>query len=221
LALVVVSVALFAVLVALGAAVNTPVSEALDDLVETWFQSRRSPVRQAEIFEILSYIGSPLHVGFAAVLCGLMLSLAFKSLIPLALMVGSVGMGVAIEHVVKALVNRSSTTIAEMQGLSPLHYEHTFPSGHVTGTATFLGVAAVCLGHGRGRVLKALLAVVVAACVTLVAFMAVDQRGVHLFTDVIGGMVLGGAIVAFSAALYSAKGPRSTSTGKGPPIAEQ
>lgn len=62
----------------------------------------------------------------------------------------------------------------------------------------------MCPGQGRSAEVKTTLAVVAVTGVWFVAFLALHTRA-HIFSDVIGGMVLGGAIVSAGAA--AALGP--------------
>jgi undecaprenyl-diphosphatase len=71
----------------------------------------------------------------------------------------------------------------------------------VTGTAALLGSIAVCLGAGRSRAVKTVLAGLVVTAVLAVAWLAL-YIGAHTFTDVIGGMLLGGGIVAVCGLVY-------------------
>ena len=66
---------------------------------------------------------------------------------------------------------------------------------------------AVCLGAGRSRAAKLTLAALVVAGVVFVALLAL-YTGAHTFTDVVGGMLLGGAIVSLGAAVLSASARR-------------
>ncbi len=63
------------------------------------------------------------------------------------------------------------------------------------GLAALRGMIAVCPAARTGRALKVVLTSLVAAGVLSVAFLAL-YAGAHTFTDIIGGMVLGGAVVA-------------------------
>jgi undecaprenyl-diphosphatase len=63
-------------------------------------------------------------------------------------------------------------------------------------------MVAVCLGAGRSRALKATLAALAVAGVVIVALLALYSYA-HTFTDVMGGMALGGGIVAAGAAVLS------------------
>ena len=97
----------------------------------------------------------------------------------------------------------NATAVAELQGWPPLGFEHTFPSGHVMGSAALLGMIAVCLGVGRSRAVKLALAVPLVNCILFVAFVTVYSEA-HVFSDVIGGLILGGAIVSLGAGVLGA-----------------
>ncbi|MGY4711084.1 hypothetical protein ACXDF8_16235 [Mycolicibacterium sp. CBM1] len=88
---------------------------------------------------------------------------------------------------------------------------HSFPSGHVTACGTLLGMIAVCLGTGRSRVAQAALAVPAVTGVLFVAVLALHSRA-HIFTDVLGAMVLATAIVAAGAAALGPPKPSRVRT---------
>jgi len=132
-----------------------------------------------------------------------LLSLQARSLLPAALVVGGVGVGILVEQTLKGVVGRTSTAVAEIQDKPLLFFEHTFPSGHLTGTTSLLGMIAVCLGTGCGRAARATLAGVVTVGLMFVAFVTLYDE-FHTFSDVIGGVILGSAIVTLGAALLSA-----------------
>lgn len=178
----------------------------LDTSVMEWFDARRTRRRDREDMGVFRYIGSPPHVLSAAVVCGTALSAWWRSWRPMVLVTGAVGVGVMVEQTLKATIGRLDTDTL------PVQYAHSFPSGHVTGTTALLGTIAVCLGVGLGRASKAALAGLVAVCVVVVAYLAL-YIGAHTCTDVIGGMFLGGAIVALSAAVRSGSGWGSPAQG--------
>jgi len=71
------------------------------------------------------------------------------------------------------------------------------------GSAALLGMIAVCLGVGRSRAVKLALAVPLVNCILFVAFVTVYSEA-HVFSDVIGGLILGGAIVSLGAVVLGA-----------------
>lgn len=185
------------VLGALALSVNTELMAGLDTAVAEWFDRHRTRERRQEDGHIFGYIGKPIHVLVVAAVCGALLSLRARSAVPGLCVVGGVGVGAAVEGTLKAVIGRTATA-------QPLaHYPHSFPSGHVTGTAALLGMVAVFLGAGRSRAVQAGLALLVIGAVLFVAYLAL-YTGAHTFTDVLGGMALGGAIVAAGSAILAA-----------------
>ncbi len=168
--------------------------DALDTWVWNWFNAHRSHSWQVHADGIFGYIGQPFHVAAAGVISGTLLAVLGRSAMRAVLVIATVGAGAVAEQTLKALVKRTPANLAQLHDGSLLSYAHSFPSGHVTGSATLLGTIAICLGAGRSRAVKAMLAVLVATGVLFVAFLALYSRE-HIFTDVIGGMVLGGALV--------------------------
>lgn len=197
--LVLVAAASFTLLGALALGINSESMQGLDTSVADWFDAHRTRRRELKADGIFGYIGRPIHVLIPAVVIGALLSLRARSVKPVALVTGGVGVGVVIEATLKAVIGRTATT------LPLVDYPHSYPSGHVTGTSALVGMIAVCLGAGSTRAVKWALAAVALAAVVFVAVLAL-YTGAHTFTDVVGGMFLGGGIVALgAAALYRPK----------------
>lgn len=204
--------ALFVLLAALALGINAETLTTLDNAVAEWFDTHRTRRRDLEAAGVFGYLGRPIHVLLAALVGGALLSVRARSALPVVCVTGAVGVGVIVEGTLKAVIGRTATTGPVMD------YPHTFPSGHVTGTTALLGTIAVCLGAGGSRALRWILAIGVSAAVLFVAFLAL-YTGAHTFTDVIGGMILGAAIVASAAAILGAgrafRASRSRPTGSG------
>lgn len=198
---------LLSALAVMAVGINAEWLATLDTSAETWFEAHRSRRWKVDADGIFRFIGSPVHVASVAAVCGGLLSVRARSVIPAFLVIGGVGVGVVVEQTLKTVVGRTSTAVAELQDRSLLNYEHSFPSGHVTGSAALLGMLALCLGVGRSRAAKVALAVSVVVSVLFVAFLAVYTMA-HTCTDVIGGMILGGAIVSLGAAVLEASTSR-------------
>ncbi len=190
-------------LAALAIGINAPWLASLDVSVAEWFAADRSERWLPETYAIFDFVGNPTNVAIAAILSGVLLSLQARSVLPAALVTGGVGIGVLVEQTLKAMVGRTSTGVAELQDKPLLFFEHTFPSGHLTGTTSLLGMIAVCLGAGCGRTARFTLAGAVTVGVMFVAFITLYDE-FHTFSDVIGGVILGSAIVTLGAALLSA-----------------
>ena len=204
LALVMLSAANFTVLLMLALHVNAHLLTSLDDAVETWLRAHRSQRWQVDADGWFSYLGRPFHVAAAGVVFGTLLSLQARSLVRGLLVIGAVGAGVIGEQTLKAIIWRTPESLAALHDGSMTAYAHSFPSGHVTGATTLLGMIAVCFAAGRTRALKAVLGVPVVLGVLLVAFLALYSRA-HIFSDVLGGMFLGGAIVALGGAVLAGR----------------
>lgn len=197
------SAGLFTVLLALAFQVNAAWLTAPDDAVERWIDVHRSHRWRVDANGAFRYLGRPLHVASAGVVAGTLLAVKARSAIRAVLVIGGVGAGVVLEQTFKAIVGRTPETLAALHDGSLVYYQHSFPSGHVTGAATLLGMTAVCVGAGRGRGVKTALAAGVAVGVLVVAALALYSRA-HIFSDVVGGVFLGGSVVALGAAVLAA-----------------
>ena len=109
-------------------------------------------------------------------------------------MIATVGAATLAETAIKAVVDRPLTQAEVLASplLSTDH--HPFPSGHVAGTGALLGIIAVCIGVGRSRTMRALLAALVVTGVLIVAFSRL-YLGLHWLTDVVGGALLAALFV--------------------------
>ncbi|MEU0497572.1 phosphatase PAP2 family protein [Mycobacterium sp. NPDC006124] len=152
------------------------------------------------------FIGKPVHVAIAGVASGTLLAWRARSPLRAVVVIGAVGIGAIVEQIFKAVVTRTPDNLAKLGDGSPFdmakvaEFAHSYPSGHVTGAATLLGMIAVCASAGRSRPTKATWAAVVVVSVLFVAALALFVRA-HLFGDVIGGMFLGAAVVAAGSAI--------------------
>lgn len=79
--------------------------------------------------------------------------------------------------------------------------DRSFPSGHVTGTLALLGVLTVVIGHRTSRAAHGALIALAAALTALVAVTRL-YLGVHWVTDIMGGLLLGGAAVVIAHLAY-------------------
>ncbi|MGB8791308.1 MAG: phosphatase PAP2 family protein [Mycobacterium sp.] len=109
-------------------------------------------------------------------------------------MIATVGAATLAETAIKAIVYRPLTQAEVLASPLLRTNHHPFPSGHVAGTGALLGIIAVCIGVGRSRTLRALLA---ALAVTGVLIVAISRLylGYHWLTDVVGGALLAALLV--------------------------
>ncbi|WP_297614438.1 phosphatase PAP2 family protein [Nocardia sp.] len=108
------------------------------------------------------------------------------------LVVGTVLIATGLSTLTKYLVGRERPPVA-MRLVGALH--PSYPSGHATATTALVGVMLLVYlgsrpgrGRARGATVSAVL-LVVAMCATRL------YLGVHWFTDVVGGVLLGAAVV--------------------------
>lgn len=94
--------------------------------------------------------------------------------------------------VIKDLVARSRPPVADMLGAAP--HSYSFPSGHTTMSTVLYGVGAVLVARRADPLRRWALGVGYLALVAMVGWSRV-YLGFHWLTDVVGGWLLGGAIV--------------------------
>jgi undecaprenyl-diphosphatase len=191
----------------------------LDTPTMAWFLAHPS----AEFTEYASAIArfwNPAVMAAAAVICGALLSSRAHSVIPGAVVVGTVTAVGLAETAIKHIVVRPRTPDELRSFPHHLIDTNSFPSGHVAGTAALLGILAVCVGVGRSSNVRAWLAASVIAPVLVVAVTRV-YLGAHWLIDDIGGAVLAGVFVTLGAAVISshrARSSRARSSSRSSPI---
>ena len=189
--------ALLAILIALTIGVLTHGHvTGLDTAVTNWFVAHRSVALDMVAMGITD-VGSPAATAAAGVICGVLLWWRMRSVIPACVVIGTVAAAALASTALKAIVGRPRPPL-ELQLI--VETDHSFPSGHVTGTAALLGILAVCVGVGRSRTVQGWLAVFVTTGVAVVALTRL-YLGVHWLSDVIAGAVLAGVFVTLGAAV--------------------
>jgi len=171
----------------------------LDAAASKWAVGQRSWSLDIATRMIGEY-GHPATAVALTLISAAWLSHRARSVVPGAVVLGTVVAATVTKTVLKAVVLRPRSS-AEAQ-LVVHHFgptgQHMFPSGHVTGTGALLGSIAVCLGVGRSRAVRTLLAGVVGVSVLVMAVTLVHV-GVHWLTDVIGGALLAALFVTLGA----------------------
>lgn len=200
------------VLMLLAAQINSVWLTDLDTSVWNWVDLHRGNRGLRELAgHTFEFIGKPVHVAIAGVVSGTLLAWRARSPLRAVVVIGAVGIGAIAEQILKASVTRTPDNLAKLGEGGPFdmakvaEFAHSYPSGHVTGAATLLGMIAVCASVGRSRPARLTWAVFVVLAVLFVAALALYVRA-HLFGDVIGGMFLGAAVVAAGSALVIRSG---------------
>ncbi|MGC0362377.1 membrane-associated phospholipid phosphatase [Rhodococcus sp. 27YEA15] len=172
-----------------------------------WLTSADSPVTDSmvnhrtamldQVAKTVTSLGSPTATVVVAVALGAVVSWQARSALPGIVVIGTVGGASVICSALKALIARERPPV----GLHLLvESDHSFPSGHVTGTGALAGIAVVVLGAGLTATVRRTLAVLAVAVTILVGLTRV-YLGVHWLSDVVAGAVLATLAVTVGAAL--------------------
>ena len=106
----------------------------------------------------------------------------------------------ALSNVIKEVVDRSRPDLLNLTGFSG----SSFPSGHSTAAAATLAAAALLLARRRSPRTRALLGGLAVGLATMVAASRV-LLGVHWFTDVLAGLLLGWLWFALSSIAFGGR----------------
>ena len=115
----------------------------------------------------------------------------------------------AASNLIKLMVGRPRPAILHLTGFS----SSSFPSGHSTAAAATLMACAFLLGRRRTRATKAVLVGVAVGLAAAVASTRV-LLGVHWFTDVLAGLLLGWAWFALCSIAFGGRLLRFGSPGR-------
>lgn len=160
---------------------------ALDDSVWRWFVDHRSGAA-TPVMRGISFVFDPSHAGAVAVGLALLIGWLRRSWLAALILAAGPGLGVALQHVVKSLVDRPRPPEALRLAVEP---SASFPSGHTTGAAAILLVAVAGLWPVLQRTGSRVTALVAACAVALAVAISRLYLGVHWFTDVLGGAMFG------------------------------
>ena len=168
--------------------VNTDTGFARWDLAFTRFGAEHASGWTTELLRQVSRLG-----GYdAVVLIGLVVAVyevwRTRRAAVVAFLILVIGGQYAVAETVKHVVDRTRPDLLNLTGFSG----SSFPSGHATAAAATLMAVAFLLGRGRRPHTRAVLVGLAAGLAGLVAATRV-LLGVHWFTDVLAGMLLGWA----------------------------
>jgi undecaprenyl-diphosphatase len=175
----------------------------LDGPTASWIAHRsQHHHRLGAAARAVAHVGNPATIAMAAVVSGMLLSTRDRSLVPGIVVVATTGAAVLAKDIMAAIVERpvSTAEIAASPGLGGA--SHTFPSGHVAGTAALLGIVAIGIAARGSGALRALLASCVVAGTLIVAASRLILEA-HWLSDVVGGALLAGIVVTVGAAVLA------------------
>jgi membrane protein DedA with SNARE-associated domain/membrane-associated phospholipid phosphatase len=139
-----------------------------------------------------TWLGSNAVVIPVAVILGAAFVVRRRSYRPLVQLAAAVVSSILLYDAMKALVHRPRPPIADRL----VHVSgYSFPSGHATVAVAVWGTMVLILGPGRSPRTKVLLGAAAGAISLLVAVSRL-YLGVHWFTDVVGGLALGGLVLS-------------------------
>lgn len=147
------------------------------------------------VMQVITLLGDRIVIGPMLVAIGVWALRSGRCRTPVTVMVAAFLLNPVLEALLKGLVGRSRPDIARLvAGNGP-----AFPSGHVLATVGFYGVLAVIAWRSTTRRSFAVGAMASAAVVIALVGFSRIYLGVHWMTDVIGGLLVGGAFVLAAA----------------------
>ncbi|MGU3435946.1 phosphatase PAP2 family protein [Actinomycetes bacterium M1A6_2h] len=168
----------------------------------SWIVDHRTHLLGQVAVAVTDAGGPPATAAVGVIVAGL-LWWRTRSSIPSIVLLLTVGLAAIACTIIKLVVARDRPPVS-------IHLmtetDYSFPSGHVTGSATLLFMIAILAGAGASAARRTLLTLATVCLVTVVAVSRL-YLGVHWLTDVVAGALLAGlAVTLGSAALRWAAG---------------
>jgi undecaprenyl-diphosphatase len=189
---------LLSLFVALGVIAHyAAAGTAFDHAVLAWMVNHRSPGLTSLAIAVTN-AGSPVATGVIAVAAAAVLWWRSGSPRPAILVLATLCVAGTMSTLSKMIVGagRPAQSVQLVVETDP-----SFPSGHVTGTLALLGALTAVIGYHTPRAANGALIALVAAITALVAVTRL-YLGVHWVTDIMGGLLLGGAAVVIAHLAY-------------------
>lgn len=167
-----------------------------DGPITHWVVGHRHPSLDAVALAVTTVAGPP-ETAAAGVIIAALLVWRTRRYAAAVILLATVGGAAITCTVIKLVVGRDRPPVATQLVLET---DHSFPSGHVTGTATLLLMAALVVGQHISSTVRTVL---VAAAIAIAALVAASRvyLGVHWLTDVFAGFLL--AAVAVTLGTYA------------------
>ena len=166
----------------------------MDQSISEWFVKQRTPGLNS-----LTYVGSMLSDTMVKIVVTTIVAIAMLVVWKRWLEPLMVSVALILEALcfitVTTLVGRPRPNVPRLE-TSPVG--SSFPSGHTAAAVVYSAIVVVVFWHTRRRWIRAVsvaVAVIIPVCVGLSRM----YRGMHFFTDVVFGALLGGACVAATA----------------------
>jgi len=156
------------------------------DMSAARFGASHASVLSTHLLRVVTQLGGAMVIVPAAVVLAVVEMRRQRTVAVAAFLAVAVGGQFLVANLVKTMVGRVRPDISRLTGFSGT----SFPSGHATAAAAGFAAAALVLGRGRPRSVKAVLAGVSVGMAAVIATSRV-LLGVHWLTDVMAGLCLG------------------------------
>jgi len=185
----------------------------MDQSIAEWFVKQRTPGLNSLSFVASMLSDTVVKIVVTAVVAVAMLIVWKRWLEPLV---------VAVALILEALCFITITTLVgrprpDVPHLDTSPVGSSYPSGHTAAAVAYSAIVVVIFWHTRRRWVRAL-SVAVAVLIPVFVALARMYRGMHFFTDVVFGALLGGAsviatVMVLSRAAERQQGQRTQETG--------